>query len=95
MTESFVCTRCDRDDQGRIGRNPFPGELGTRIVAEICTSCWEEWKERQMLLINHYGLKLHEASAREFLYRNLRIFLFGEGGTPDRIDTGEEGSVEW
>ncbi|WP_419950735.1 Fe(2+)-trafficking protein [Candidatus Palauibacter sp.] len=95
MTDPFVCTRCDRDDQERIGRNPFPGELGTRIVAEICSSCWEEWKERQMLLINHYGLKLHEAAAREFLYKNLRIFLFREEGSAARIDTGEEGSVTW
>ena len=95
MTDPFACTRCDRDDQGRIDRNPFPGELGIRIVAEICASCWEEWKERQMLLINHYGLKLHEAAAREFLYKNLRIFLFREEGSAARIDTGEEGSVTW
>lgn len=95
MTDSFVCTRCDRDDQERIARKPFPGELGTRIVAEICASCWEEWKQRQMLLINHYGLKLHEAQAREFLYRNLRIHLFGEEGTAARIDASEEGSVQW
>ena len=95
MTDSFVCTRCDRSDQGRIARNPFPGELGTRIAAEICAACWEEWKQRQMLLINHYGLKLHEAQAREFLYKNLRIYLFGEEGTAASIDTGEKGSVTW
>ena len=95
MTDSIVCTRCDRDDRGRIDRAPFPSELGARIVAEICADCWEAWKERQMLLINHYGLKLHEAAAREFLYKNLRIFLFGEEGTAARIDTGEEGSVSW
>ena len=95
MTEPFVCVRCGRDDQGRIGRIPFPNELGERIVAEICAPCWEEWKERQMLLINHYGLKLHESAAREFLYTNLRIYLFGEEGTAASIDASEEGSVEW
>ena len=62
-----------------MDRAPFPSELGERIVAEICAECWDEWKERQMLLINHYGLKLQEATAREFLYSNLRAFLFGEG----------------
>lgn len=95
MTESFTCTRCDRDDPDRIDRKPFPSELGDRILAEICAPCWEEWKKRQMLLINHYGLKLHEPAAREFLYKNLRIHLFGEEGTAARIDTGEEGSVRW
>lgn len=95
MTKPFVCTRCGRSDQGRIDRDPFPSDLGARIVAEICASCWDEWKERQMLLINHYGLKLHEAASREFLYTNLRIFLFGEEGSAAPIDTSEEGSVEW
>ncbi len=95
MTETFACVRCDRGDRGRIDRVPFPSALGERIVAEICAACWEEWKERQMLLINHYGLKLHEAAAREFLYKNLRIHLFGEEGAAARIDTGAEGSVEW
>lgn len=95
MTEPFACVRCDRDDRGRIERVPFPSALGERIVAEICATCWEEWKERQMLLINHYGLKLHESAAREFLYTNLRIYLFGEEGTAAPIDTSEEGSVEW
>lgn len=95
MTESFTCARCAREDQGRIDRVPFPSALGERIVAEICASCWDEWKERQMLLINHYGLKLHEARSREFLYTNLRVFLFGEEGTAAPIDTSAEGSVEW
>ncbi len=95
MTEPFACVRCGRGDRGRIERIPFPSALGERIVAEICASCWEEWKERQMLLINHYGLKLHESAAREFLYKNLRIFLFREEGTAAPIDTGAEGSVEW
>jgi len=48
-----------------------------------------------MLLINHYGLRLHEAAAREFLYSNLRSFLFGEGDPAAEIDPNEEGSVKW
>ncbi len=96
MTEqTFDCTRCERQEVGQIDRLPFPNELGQRIVAEICADCWEEWKQRQMLLINHYGLRLHEPNAREFLYANLRSFLFGEGDPGVEIDTSQEGSVEW
>ncbi len=94
MTARFICSRCDREDTGRIDRNPFPSELGARIAAEICAACWEEWKTRQMLLINHYGLKLQEATARDFLYANLRSFLFGEGSGSD-VDTSKKGSVKW
>lgn len=74
---------------------PFPTELGRRIQSEICVECWEEWKRRQMLMINHYGLKLQEAEAREFLYANLRAFLFSEGEMTAEIDPADEGSVEW
>lgn len=95
MTDSFVCTRCDRSDSGLIERPPFPNELGDRLMAEICGECWDEWLQRQMLLINHYGLKLHEPKSREFLYSNLSAFLFGEGEATAEIDTTEEGSVTW
>lgn len=94
MTDSFECSRCQRSAVPRVPTPPFPTDLGTRIQTEICGDCWEEWKNRQMLLINHYGLKLQEAEAREFLYANLRSFLFAEGEAAE-IDTSAEGSVDW
>lgn len=92
---SFDCTRCDREAPEPLDRAPIPTDLGERALREICRDCWEEWKERQMLLINHYGLRLHEPRAREFLYANLRAFLFGEGEPGAEIDTSKEGEVEW
>lgn len=93
--DAFDCTRCARDEAHAIDRRPFPNELGDRIAAEICADCWEEWKQRQMLLINHYGLRLQDPQAREFLYSNLRAFLFGEGEATAEIDTSQEGKVDW
>ena len=95
MSEPFGCDRCDRKNPDQIERQPFPNELGERIVETICADCWEEWKQHQMLLINHYGLKLNEPNAREFLYENLRAFLLGEGDGQVEIDSGQEGSVKW
>lgn len=43
-----------------------------------------------MLLINHYGLRLQEAEAREFLYSNLKAYLFGEGEMTAEIPVGQE-----
>ncbi|MGH7541941.1 MAG: Fe(2+)-trafficking protein [Gemmatimonadota bacterium] len=91
----FRCVRCDREDPSPLDRAPLPSELGERLRREICRDCWEEWKRRQMLLINHYGLRLQDAKAREFLYTNLRAFLFGEGEGETEIDTRREGTVEW
>jgi Fe-S cluster biosynthesis and repair protein YggX len=89
------CARCERSGVEGLTTLPFPTDLGRRIQAEICADCWEEWKERQMLLINHYGLKLQEAQAREFLYANLRSFLFAEGEASAEIDTSRQGEVDW
>jgi Fe-S cluster biosynthesis and repair protein YggX len=74
---------------------PFPNELGDRIRSSICSVCWEDWKQRQMLLINHYGLRVREAEARAFLISNMRSFLFGEGDEPAEIDGSREGDVRW
>ena len=95
MTTAFRCTRCEREGALPLERAPFPNELGQRLLSEICRDCWEEWKRRQLLLINHYGLRLQEAEARELLYANLRSFLFGEGEAGAEIDTSQEGSVDW
>jgi len=95
MSESvFACVRCDRESPVPLEQSPFPTKVGDRVLAEICSECWEEWKQRQMSLINHYGLRLQDERAREFLYENLRSFLFAEGAAAD-IDTSQEGSVEW
>ncbi len=94
-SDGFHCVRCGKPDREPLARTPFPNDLGAQLVAEICTDCWEEWKQRQMLLINHYGLSVREPRAREFLVSNLRSFLFGEDEESAEIDTSQEGSVSW
>jgi len=89
------CVRCARPNREALPRPPFPNELGDRLVSEICSECWEEWKQRQMLLINHYGLNVREPRAREFLVTNLLSFLFAEGDEQADIDTSQEGTVDW
>lgn len=91
----FVCSRCGEPDRARLEAPPFPDELGARIVNHVCLVCWEEWKRRQMLLINHYGLNVRDPRAREFLIVNLRSFLFSEGPGGTEIDTSREGEVSW
>lgn len=90
----FVCSRCDRSDRQPLGAAPFPTDRGAKIATEVCGECWEDWKRRQMLLINHYGLNVRDKKAREFLYQNLDAYLFGTGDQAD-IDETKEGSVSW
>lgn len=92
--DRIQCVRCGQEGDA-LASPPFRDELGRRVQEEICRNCWEDWKERQMLLINHYGLSLREADARSFLLDNLRGFLFDEGEGEAEIDTTMEGEVDW
>lgn len=88
-----ACTRCGQTREG-FERSPFPGAIGSRIVAEICKDCWAQWLQQQTRLINHYGLNVMEPQARTFLMRNMEAFLFNTG-QDDTVDTSREGTVNW
>ncbi len=88
---TVTCSRCNQTREG-FEQPPFPGAIGARVQAEICTVCWEEWKKQQTMLINHYGLNLMDPQARAFLTKNMGAYLFKtEGG--DEVDTSQKGTI--
>ncbi len=92
--DKFKCTRCGRKDQ-KMQFAPFPSELGERVFNEICQPCWQEWLQKQTQLINHYGLDVSNPETHDFLFDNLKIFLFDEGANLAEIDTSQEGKINW
>ena len=54
---------------------PFQNDLGKRLYEEVCGVCWGEWLKFQQQLINHYGLNLRDAQAKEFLLQQLEAFV--------------------
>ena len=89
------CTHCGEKRQG-IAFAPFPNELGQKIAREICQTCWSGWLQKQTQIINHYGLDLTNPDAQDFLFDNIKGFLFGEAPpTTAEIDTTKEGSIKW
>lgn len=93
-TETIRCRRCGEEAAPKMARAPFRNELGERLHAEICQSCWSDWLQHQTLLINHYGLDPRDRKAREFLFQQIEAVLFEEGDAED-VDTSMEGDVEW
>ena len=89
----ITCTRCGTTRAG-FERPPFPGAIGTRIQAEICSECWAQWLKQQTMLINHYGLNLMDPQARTFLTRNMEGFLF-KSGAQQSVDTSKQGTIAW
>ena len=91
--EPIVCRRCSEESLP-LEKPPFRSELGERVWASICPSCWKDWLKHQTLLINHYGLDPRDPKAREFLYGQVEQVLLGDGPA-EQVDTSQQGSVEW
>jgi len=85
------CTRCGNTRAG-FDRPPFPGAIGARAQAEICTECWALWLKQQTMLINHYGLNVMDPQSRQFLVKNMSSFLF-KAGDGAEIDTTQQGTI--
>ena len=92
--EKFRCARCGQKNEP-LGYAPVPTELGQRVAEEICGDCWKEWQKKQMQLINHFGLDVSNPESHQFLFDNMKIFLFNEGVELTQIDTSQEGKVNW
>jgi Fe-S cluster biosynthesis and repair protein YggX len=93
MAEEIKCARCQKN-RPALGYPPIPTDLGQRIGAEICQTCWSEWLAKQNMLINHYGLNLANPETHDFLFDNMRAFFFNETQMA-QIDTTKEGTVKW
>ena len=87
------CARCGQTRAG-FDRAPFPGQIGARVVQEICQQCWSDWLKQQTMLINHYGLNVMDPQARAFLTNNLTAFRF-RSGTSEDVDTTKKGTIQW
>lgn len=94
MAEEIKCKHCGQKREP-LGFPPLPTDLGQRVAQEICQPCWREWLQKQTQIINHYGLDVSNPDAQEFLFANLKGYLFNEGLPTAEIDTTKEGSVEW
>jgi Fe-S cluster biosynthesis and repair protein YggX len=88
----LTCVRCGQ--QGApLPFAPFRNELGQKILAGICQTCWAAWLQQQTMLINHYGLNVRDPEAKKFLTEQTERFLFG--GDTEQVDTTKQGTISW
>ena len=85
------CARCGKQD-AQLPFAPLNNDLGKRVHAEICQTCWAEWLKYQTMLINHYGLNVRDADAKKLLMANMEKFLFSTGEA-DEVDTSKQGTI--
>ena len=58
---------------------PYPGDLGQRIFESVSVDGWQQWLQRQVLIINENQLSTADSQAIELLEQHMLGFLFGEG----------------
>ena len=79
MPRTVNCVHLKKEAEG-LEFLPYPGELGRRIYASISKEAWQSWMKHQTMLVNENRLNLADQRARQYLARQMELFLFGEGG---------------
>jgi Fe-S cluster biosynthesis and repair protein YggX len=75
MSDSEIkCKRCGRD-AAPPSQVPYGGQLGQDILAHTCDSCWQEWLQAEVMVINELKLNFMEPQSQDILAKQLREFL--------------------
>ncbi|MCC6923355.1 MAG: oxidative damage protection protein [Nitrosomonas sp.] len=78
MAKTVHCIKLGREAEG-LDFQPYPGELGKRILENVSKEAWHEWITLQTMLINENRLNLSDSKARQYLAEQLEAHFFGQG----------------
>lgn len=96
MTNPFNCRACPARAI-RVGADvttgtaisgpvPFGSPLREELLEAVCDTCWQEWLEMQIKIINELALNLGDARSHDILEAHARDFL----GLSDGDETGTD-----
>ncbi len=84
MAHTVFCVRYKKELEG-LDEPPFDSEFGQKIYKNVSRAAWEEWGERQKMLLNEYRLQPWTPQAQQFLVEQMQAYFFGEGvGMPSQ-----------
>ncbi|WP_295580070.1 oxidative damage protection protein [uncultured Lamprocystis sp.] len=78
MSRTVACVKLGREAEG-LERQPYPGELGKRVFAQVSKQAWADWLRHQTMLINENRLSPMDPKARKFLEEQMEQYFFGDG----------------
>lgn len=78
MSKTVHCQLLE-EDLPALAFQPYPGELGQRIVENISAQGWQKWLTHQTMLINENRLSPINPEHRKYLEEQMKKFLFGGG----------------
>ena len=62
-----------------LDETPFDSDFGKKIYDNVSKQSWNEWVERQKMLLNEYRLQPWTKEAQQFLVEQMEQLFFGEG----------------
>jgi Fe-S cluster biosynthesis and repair protein YggX len=81
MSERLIhCCKLNIELPG-LDKPPFNNELGQKIFETVSKEAWGQWLNQQTMLINEYRLNVIEKSSRDFLEKEMNLFLFSDKDT--------------
>jgi Fe-S cluster biosynthesis and repair protein YggX len=75
MARTVFCQFEQREAEG-LDFQPWPGEAGKRVFANIGKPAWAKWLAHQTMLINENRLSPLNREHRNFLEAEMQKFLF-------------------
>jgi len=75
MTRLVHCVKLGIEAEG-LEKPPFPGEKGQEIFDNISKQAWQDWLNKQTMLINENRLTSYDPKSRAFLAEERQKFLF-------------------
>jgi Fe-S cluster biosynthesis and repair protein YggX len=73
---TLTCVRCGKPGEAPPShRVPFAPAVKEKVLASVCTSCWKEWEDMEIKVINEYRLNFLEPEHRAMLQRACLEFL--------------------
>jgi Fe-S cluster biosynthesis and repair protein YggX len=72
------CVKFQKELPG-LDKQPWPGELGERIFANVSADAWKLWEERMKMILNEYRLMPWQKEAQQLVAKHMEDFFFGEG----------------
>ena len=74
MTRKVFCKKYQQELEG-LDQPPYPGPKGQEIFAQVSKKAWQEWLERQTMLINEKKLNLMDKGTRGYLQEQMERFF--------------------
>jgi len=79
MANTVFCAKYKQEMEG-LDEPPFDSELGQKVYKTVSKKAWNEWLERQKMLLNEYRLQPWTPQAQDFLVEQMNDFFYGSGG---------------